>query len=852
MPGARRYNCFLLRDPLVAPLAAIAAGILLSRFVPFGAGELATAVALFLALGAAALWRRARFLAGVCCLLGFVAAGALCDLAHRPPPRPELDAEGREPVILSGCVVEPPVLSGDRARFTLELAADARAQVTLYLGESEQPPALRYGQRLEVEARVRKPQNFRNPGDFDYARYLARKDVYWTASARAAGVTVLPGECGSRLAGAIKNLRGAALDRLARLYPGKPYETGMMQAILIGETYQLEKVWTESFRRTGTIHALVISGTHVAVLAAFLMLLLRLCLVPQPVATLVTVLAAWLYSLVTGWQAPCVRSAAGLTLFMIGWYFYRERRILNLLAAVALGFLLLDPEQMFEPSFQLSFLAVAVIGAFAAPLLKATVAPLKMGIRDLGDAARDPLLPPRAARFRVEMRLLAETLQLALRLPARAAALAVTVPARACFFIYELVVISAVVQMGLALPMVTYFHRLGLSGLSANIPVVPLFGWLVPLGFVAIFTGWPWVGQAAGVLLAISRAIVEWHAAMEPNWRVPTPPVWLAVAFSAALVGAALAVYASRWWRVAALAAVAVLLGLMLWHPFPPHVAPGRLELDAIDVGQGDSFLLAFPAGNLMLLDAGGFPVFGGRRATGLDTGEDVVSPYLWSRSIRRLDVAVVSHLHDDHAGGLPALVANFHPRELWIGAIPDSPERRRLLGMAAARGVAVRSLRRGQEFAYGGARIEVLAPAPDYQPAAKPANDDSLVLRVRYGRCAFLLTGDIERRTEEDLLAANADLRADVLKVAHHGSRTSTSEAFLDAVHPALALISVGAGNTYGYPTPTVLARLAARRIQVLRTDLEGQISISTDGRRLTADTAAWAGTAGSLYSVF
>ena len=162
------------------------------------------------------------------------------------------------------------------------------------------------------------------------------------------------------------DLRQAALDRIDRLYPGNPYQSGMMQAILIGQSYQLQKVWTEQYRNTGTFHALVISGTHVAVLAAFFLFLLRICFVPDSVALLLTVLAAWLYALVTGWQTPCVRSAAGLTLFMIAGYFYRERRPLNLLAAVAIGFLLLDPDQLFDASFQLTFLAVGFLAVFAA------------------------------------------------------------------------------------------------------------------------------------------------------------------------------------------------------------------------------------------------------------------------------------------------------------------------------------------------------------------------------------------------------------------------------------------------------------------------------------------------------
>src|SRR5581483_9121413 len=174
-------HCFsfaaLMRDPLIPPLAAIAAGIFASRFVRFGIRELLVVLVLFLLLGTIAWWRKSRWLAGVCCLLGMAAAGALADLAHRPGPPPELDAEGREPVILTGCVVEPPALAGDRERFVLEMEPGARAQVTAYARDGEPPPSLQYGQRIEVEARVRRPRNFGNPGSFDYVRYLARRDI---------------------------------------------------------------------------------------------------------------------------------------------------------------------------------------------------------------------------------------------------------------------------------------------------------------------------------------------------------------------------------------------------------------------------------------------------------------------------------------------------------------------------------------------------------------------------------------------------------------------------------------------------------------------------------------------------
>ncbi len=813
-----------MKHPLLGPLAALASGILVYRFIPLGLSESLGAIAAFFILGCLALWRGSRVLAGACCLFGIFFAGTLDSLVHAPLPSPTIEASGREVVILGGCVVEPPAISGERERFILELDRDARAQVTLYTKPGETLPALHYGQNLELDGKVRQPRNFGNPGAFDYRRFLARQDVYWTVSAAAGTVRILPGRCGNAFQKAVMDLRQAALARIEKLYPGDSYQSGMMQAILIGQSFQLQKVWTEQYRSTGTFHVIVISGTHVAILAAFFLFMLRICFVPESVALFVTVLAAWLYALVTGWQAPCVRSAAGLTLFMIAGYFFRERRIMNLLAAVALGFLVLDPDQLFDASFQLTFLAVGFLGAFAAPAIAATSGPLASGLRDLADTGLDLHVQARAAQFRIEMRLLAETLRVPLGI--------VAWPARVVLFVYEIVLTSAVVQLGLALPMVVYFHRLGFSGLSANAFVVPLMGAVVPVGFLAVFTGWRWIARVAGLLMWLSQKVVWFHANLEPSWRIPTPPVWLGVALGAALIASA--IWRSRWGSPL----VAVLLALLLWHPFAPDAHPGELELTAIDVGQGDSLLVLFPDGKRMLLDGGGVPAFGRVARSQLDTGEDVVAPYLWDRGFRSVDVVALSHAHEDHSGGLAALIADFHPREVWTGVTPDSPEWRAVRDKAVAVGAKIVPLRAPGQFAFGGAAIEVLAPEPDYVPLDEPKNDDSLVMRVTFGQRSLLLTGDVERGIEQEMLYNNELHPTDVLKVAHHGSRTSSTEEFLGAVQPAFAVISAGFENSYGHPHPTVVGRLREHHATILRTDVDGLITIRTDGRRITVET--------------
>jgi competence protein ComEC len=825
-----------VRDPLIPPLAAVAAGILLSHLLGFSLRETGWPLIVFLVLAGVSARVHARGLVGVCAALTLVFAGVFVETWHRPGPPPELDAGSREVVLLEGCVVEPTVFSIDREQFTLELDPGARARVSLAVLEGDTPQRLDYGKHVEIEARVRRPHNFNNPGSFDYAAYLARQHIFWTASmTRRSSARILPGRCGSRFMALVFALRMAALDRIETLYPGDSYNGGMMGAILIGESSKLERVWTENFRRTGTFHALVISGAHVAVLAGVLLFLLRLCALPEIPALAVTAAAAWLYALVSGLSAPVVRAAGGFSLYLVARFFFRRGRVLNLLAAVALVYLLWDPGQMFDASFQLSFLCVAAIGALATPLLEATSAPRARGLRVIASADADAHLEPRVAQMRVELRLLAETVSLWTRMPIRWAIEALALALRAAFFAFEMAVISTVVQIGLALPMAEYFHRVSFTGLTANLLIVPLLEMVVPIGFFAIFSGWHWPALIAGWLLKISARVADWHADVEPSWRVPNPPLWLALAFTGALIVFAVAARHYRW-RWLAGATVLALFALLIWQPWPARTALNTMELTAIDVGQGDSLLVILPQGERMVMDGGGLLQFGRQRRSNLDTGEDVVSPYLWNRGIRRIDILVATHAHEDHSGGIAALMENFRPSELWTGAnaAPAVLERAERLG------IPVKDLRAGPPFQLSGAEIEVLSPPPDYA-VLKPGNNDSLALRVAYGSRSFLLTGDMERPMETRLLSDGRLVRSDVLKVGHHGSKTSTIQPFLDTVAPSVAIISAGYENSFGHPNRDVVARLAERHAAVLRTDLDGLVTIRTDGRRLWFDKVSW-----------
>lgn len=827
-----------MKNPLIPSLVGLAAGILASHLLAIHAREGALGLAALSTLVLLAAWRAKRALVP-CALAAAVLFGALIEAMHRPDAPPEIDAGPREVVALNGCVVSPPAFYEGRDQFTAELSPNARAQVSLTVRDGEKPPDLHYGQRIEFEARILPTRNFQNPGAFDYRGYQARSHIYWTASIPAGGqLTVLPGRCGSRFFAAIFSARTAALNRIERLYAGDSYAIGMMEATLIGETKKLDALWTDHFRRTGTYHMLVIDGLHITILAAVLLFLLRLCAMPELGALALTASGAWAYALISGWNAPAVRAAGGFTLFVIARYFYRRGRFLNLLAAAAIAYLIADPAQLFESGFQLSFLAVAAIGAFAVPLLEATSGAYSRALAGIGESSRDPHLDPLASQFRLELRLLAETLSMYLKIPAAWLLAGLALGARVLLYAWEIAVVSITIQIAVALPMAIYFHRISLTGLSANILVVPLLGLVVPAGFVAVFTGWHFPALFAEWLLKLGENIAAWHTRFEPDWRLPDPPLWVAISFVASLLALAWAMRRTRWIAWTASVPAVGLFALLYWHPFPPDAEPGKLELSVIDVGQGDSLLVCFPDSKLMLVDGGGTLSFGHSAKPRFDIGEDVVSPYLWTRSIGKLDVVVLTHAHDDHARGLPAVIENFHPRELWTGATPSSAAWSDVAAKARAERVKIVPMQAGRAFDFGGAHLEVLSPPTDYLAGEVPKNDDSLALRITYGRRSFLLTGDMEKPMERRLVESGALIHADVLKVGHHGSNTSSTDAFLDAVSPEFAAISDGFANSFRHPHPQVLARLAAHRAVVFRTDLQGLITARTDGRNLTVET--------------
>jgi competence protein ComEC len=286
----------------------------------------------------------------------------------------------------------------------------------------------------------------------------------------------------------------------------------------------------------------------------------------------------------------------------------------------------------------------------------------------------------------------------------------------------------------------------------------------------------------------------------------------------------------------------------------------GRLRLDLLDVGQGDAALLTFPDGATLLVDAGGRAAqFGAARAgeaedvetaaevrferDGRDIGEAVVAEYLWWRGLERVDYILATHAHADHMGGLNDIAHDFRVRAALLGQTTtrDETELARFTQTLRRERVPLELVGRGDRLRFGAATLDVLwppRPTTQGEGRALSENNASLVLRVSYGARRFLLTGDIERAAEAALVAAGDALQSDVVKVAHHGSRTSSSEAFIAATRPSLAVISVGLNSPFGHPDAGVVARWRAAGAQVLQTGERGTITISTDGQDLKVET--------------
>ncbi|HKN70499.1 MAG TPA: ComEC/Rec2 family competence protein, partial [Terriglobales bacterium] len=546
----------------------------------------------------------------------------------------------------------------------------------------DDPIPLTYGTRLRILAKLHPARNYRNPGAFDYEGYLRDNGISELGSAEAEDIERLPGFSGSRIELWRTRVHSSIIAKIHELWPAS--QASLMDAMVLGEESFLRNATRTEYQRSGTYHVLVVSGMNLSILAFAIFWALRQFRIDPAVAAITTVVVSFAYAFVVGVGPPVWRAALMLATYLGARLLYRERNMMNAIGAAALGVLIVDPRALFGASFQLTFLAVFIIAGIGSPILERTTLPYARGLRLLRAASYDLHVAPEVAQFRIDVRLIGGRLKrfigdrFSLALPA--------ILLRVAIGVGELIFISALMQAGLALLMAYHFHRATTMGMPANLAVIPLTQVLMPtaaaavgLGYISTALAKPavwisglalegiagtvhWLGGAQGVGMKIVGTKIGGTSIADLRVAMPSLAMILA-----SIVALALAMLAARLrrTRLAVFASVVLLFGVAGWIAFVPsrpHLRAGVMEMTTIDVGQGDSILLITPEGRALLIDAGGLPQW---MHSDFDLGEQVVSSYLWNRGIDRLDVVVITHPHADHLGGMPAVIANFHPREL-------------------------------------------------------------------------------------------------------------------------------------------------------------------------------------------
>jgi len=790
-------------------LAAIVAGVSLGLTLPAPPLALAISVAVSFMLTALAFARHQAVRVLSSALGGMTLAawalGSLDDGTARDPP---LAAVARMPwpVELEGVLAQDAVPDGDSVRLRLSVerasgvSSAADGDVALSIGglrARDTSPAWRAGRRVVTRGSVRRPALYLNEGVADDRLALARHGLILVGSVKSAALVdlVQRGSWLSETGADVRQfVRGAVSRRVGRI---DSIAGAIATAILIGDRTGLDPALIDRLQAAGTYHVIAISGGNIAIFASTLILVAWILRVPTPAASLLAVMAVWLYAGLVGGSASVTRAAAMATIYLgLRARDLRARPICALATASAVmlvGVPLLATDAGF----------VLTVGATGAIVLL---------------AGRLVALVPWPAIIRPAVAVVA----------ASVATEAVLLPASALLF-----------------------GRVTVAGPLLNLAAVPAMALVQEAGMAvcALDKWWPAAADLAGQLTVAGAWLLVRSADVMASVpalaiRVPAPAAWAvawyAMAGALALSAPWLAWMPGRWRRRARIAgamSVALAAGWIVAHPWTwrmPWGQSGLLRVTSIDVGQGDATLVTLPDATTLLVDTGGLGM-----DAAFDIGARVVAPAIWARRVGRLDGLLLTHGDPDHIGGAATIIDVFRPSSIWEGiVVPSHAPMEALRAQGRACGLLWQTLVEGADWERGGVRLHVWSPAPPDWERPRVRNDDSVVLELRYRDVSIVLPGDIGRDVERDLAARIPPSPLRVLKLAHHGSATSTSEAFLEALRPSIALVSCGRDNRFGHPASDVMARLAARHIPVLRTDSAGEIDLFTDGRTVTVHT--------------
>lgn len=783
------------KRPAVRVVALYIAGILLSGVVSAPPWVLLSFLSVGL-LTLVLLYRHAH--SSVSALVAFHLLVILLGLLAATLRRTRIEREIMNPryygerVILEGRIESEPVRKSSRSEMllrTMKIRREATVdrvdqRVLVHVVKTAHwgnPDSLEIGDAVRVTAYLESLPGARNPGEFDYGRYLALNGVQGFVTVRDTNAVILTAKASDL---SVSNLMALAQNSIYNMFDHyhRPEEASFLKGVVFGYRGDLTAEVKQSFMDTGTIHILAVSGSNVVVVGLIFYSVIGFFRVSSRTATALTLIGLLWYMIITGLSPSVVRATIMGSVILIGTMLGRKSDVYNSLAVAALAMLLWDPMYLLDVGFLLSFAAVISIVYFY-PKLESLI----------------KMIPERFARSKI----VDSTL--------------------------KLFAVSLAAQIG-TMPFTAYFFgRVSLIAVLANLLVVPLSGLNTLLGFATIgfsfVSGWVASSYAALNDLLVSLLLkFVMSCSKVPYAYVET----LSAGAMAALIYyvCVAALFHVHRPRVLVKAVIVLLMALNISLYSDAMVRAGpSLTMTAIDVGQGDALLLEFPNKRRILVDTG-------PKYLTYSSAERIIAPLLKKKGIEALDAIVLSHSHDDHVGGCRYLLDKFEVLRLVVADTGTSNRfTREALDAAKRRGVPVQLALAGQTLQFDPTtRIFVLHPTSMGKPT--DVNNLSIVLKVVYGASSLLLPGDASQDAENQLVQKGGSfLASDVLKSGHHGAATSSSEGFMRAVRPSLAVISVGRLNRFNHPSRVVLSRYRSLGIDTKRTDLDGAVVVRSDG---------------------
>lgn len=744
-----------------------------------------------------------------------------------------------------GVLAESPKIFPKKIQYLIELEAIAygdrsqptqgRARITLY------QPSIAYhaGDRLEfLRIKLKRPRNFKNPGSFDYQQHL-----------RTLGIHVLGGVAkstaihkrGERALHPLFAMRAGMREKMMAVFDHTlPADaSALLKAMVLGEKQFLSEDLRQAYIDTGMAHLMAVSGLHIGFVAAtsyFVLypLVFRFLWRQFPAAALAgwarkitagsCLLPVLFYMNLVGPKISALRAGLMVILVLIAIIINREKHLFNALLLAAFAILLWNPHALLSVSFQLSFLALLTI-----------LCAIHFAGSPVGDAVDRMGEQPWYRRvFR--------------RNPAWQ-----DKPHTVIDFLYGTAFVSLAATLGTLPLLIFYFNHISTVGLFLNLLMVPLASILIPLTLLGAALGMVWLTAGQGVMFLVSAIAkifltVPTFVASLPytSLNVATPPeLWIFLYYFLLfgllwmLKSKSVRPRENRRWQLRKIVAAGGFglagLGVLVWLIWPrfPTGTEQKLTIYLLDVGQGESIFVEFPNQKTMVIDGGGY------YKNSLDVGKLVVAPFIWNRGWRRIDFLAATHSDQDHISGLETL-AELFPVGHYLDRDPPVADSRivQLHARLRQQHSTAQIISKSKPLQVGEVRLLPLHPDPAFMARSasqnRPTTDNDLswVFKIEYGEFSLLLTGDISEKVEQHLIDRGAPIRARILKAPHHGSRFSNSESFIAAVQPEHVLFSSGHLNPFRHPHPQTIQRYQNAGVRVWRTDRQGAIRITTDGR--------------------